>query len=126
MDPRHLRGRIRRTFRVRSWSWHTKVAVGAWIPAVILAVALVTGPNRATSSADATPARAATTTPTTIIPRGFVIPIETPKTVPLDVVIGGWIRGVRVNGRIPPYLRVRAKAPKILTTHPGTGKRGRG
>jgi len=123
MDPRQLRARIRRVFRVRAWSWHTKVAVGAWVPALIVAAALFTGPNRSTSSATPPSGRASITTPTTVEPRGIVIPIETPKTVPLDVVIGGWIRGVRRNAPIPAYLRMGQKAPKILTTHPGQGRR---
>jgi hypothetical protein len=122
MEPRQLRRRIRRTFRVRGWSWHSKVAIGAWIPAAIVAFALVTGPNRGTSS-EARPAP--TTTPTTVGPSAFVIPIETPKTVPLEAVIGGWLRGVRRRGRIPAYMRMGQKAPRILTTHPGTGRRRR-
>jgi hypothetical protein len=124
MEPRQLRRRIRRTFRVRGWSWHSKVAIGAWIPAAIVAFALVTGPNRGTSAdADARPAP--TTSPTTFSPNPFVNPIQTPKTVPLEAVIGGWLRGARRTGRIPAYIRMGQKAPRILTTHPGTGKRRR-
>src|SRR4051794_9650867 len=46
MDPRRMRRKLRKAARVRDWPRRTKIAVGAWIPAIVLALALFTGPNR--------------------------------------------------------------------------------
>jgi hypothetical protein len=56
---RAVRRQARRATRVGKWPLHTKFAVGAWIPVLIVAIALYTGPNRRSAAA---PAPTTTTT----------------------------------------------------------------
>jgi hypothetical protein len=119
VEPRAVRRKIRRVFRVRTWPWRTKVAVGAWVPAIIVAAALFTGPNRPASGADAS-----NTTPTTRnIPKVVTPKLPTPSTVPLEVALGAWIKGIHGHSPLPAYIRIarQQKAPRILGTHPGSG-----
>src|SRR4051794_29281598 len=44
---RRIRRRVRHTFRMREWPWRRKVAVGAWLPVLIVGFVLFTGPNQA-------------------------------------------------------------------------------
>lgn len=121
VEPRALRRKIRRAFHVRSWPWRTKLAVGAWIPAIILALALFTGPNRPSSAADTT-----ATTSTTLPQKLRPVQYETPSTIPLEDVIGSWLKGVK-GSRLPTYKRIakQHKPPRVLTKHPGTGVLGK-
>jgi hypothetical protein len=116
VEPRALRRNIRRALRVRGWPWRTKLAIGAWIPAIIVAVALFTGPNAPASDTSAT-------TPTTRgLPKVVSPKLPIPKPVPLEDVIASWVKGAGYR-RAPAYVRLarRHKAPKYLTTHPGVG-----
>jgi hypothetical protein len=123
MEPRAVRRKIRRVFRVRTWPWRTKVAVGAWIPAIIVAAALFTGPNRPASSSDAS-----NTTPTTEkIPKIITPKLIAPSTVPLEVSLGAWINAIHTHAALPAYLRIarQQKAPRLLKNHPGQAPLGK-
>jgi hypothetical protein len=48
---RAVRRQLRRLTHVAKWPLHTKFAVGAWIPVLVVAVALYTGPNRRSAAA---------------------------------------------------------------------------
>jgi hypothetical protein len=123
MEPREVRRRIRRAFQVKRWSRHTKIAVGAWIPVVVVALALTTGPSRPapTASASATPTSAPTKFRMT-----QTIPSKLPETVPVDVALGAWLRGVRAKG-LPAYARMarQNRVGRLLTRHPGASFGGR-
>jgi hypothetical protein len=70
MSPGRLRRKLRRAADVRRWSLRQKIGVGAWIPVLIVAFALFTGPSRSSSAASAP-----TTTSTTI---DVVVPVLEP------------------------------------------------
>ena len=47
LRPRRIIRRVRRTlYAPRHWPFHRKLAVGVWVPVVIVAIAMFTGPNR--------------------------------------------------------------------------------
>jgi hypothetical protein len=112
-----MRRKIRRAVRVRSWPWRTKLAVGAWVPAVVVAAALFTGPNRPATTADAADAKTSTTR---AVPKIVAKPVHVPDTVPFESVLGSWIKAAGYR-RAATYSRMarRHKAPRIMTTHPG-------
>jgi hypothetical protein len=117
MEPRDVRRRVRRAFHVKRWSRHTKIAVGAWIPTVVVALALVTGPNGPAASDTAAPTP--TSAPTRFKMTG-TFPTKLPETVPVDVALGAWLRGIRAKG-LPTYARMARhnKAGRLLTRRPG-------
>jgi len=124
MDPRRMRRKLRKATRVRDWPRRTKIAVGAWIPAIVLALALFTGPNRSAGSTDGS--ATGTTTLTTLALRG-ALALPTPSTVPPDVAIGQWLEGIHPRhsrgqgGRAAQRrlnLALATRAPKAKVTYP--------
>jgi hypothetical protein len=108
-----MRRTIRKIFRVRSWSKRTKLAVGVWIPVIVVAIALVTGPNRSATPADA----ASDSTPTT----ERVVPKATPRTtapttVPYDVILGEWLKGIHPGRARHVGLGGRHTTSPLLST----------
>ena len=90
--PGDVSRRVRNTTNIRKWPLRTKIAVGVWIPVVIVAIALFTGPNRSSSAAPAP-----TTTTTSFTNPVIAEPIVPPNTAPntsLQERIGKWIQGV--------------------------------
>jgi hypothetical protein len=126
MEPRDVRRRIRRAFHVKRWSLHTKIAVGAWIPVVVVALALMTGPSRPAPTKSAAAATSPTSAPTKFR-LADLTPYKMPKTVPVDVAVGAWLKGVRAKG-LPVYARMarQNRVSRLLTKHPGAGLGGRG
>ena len=82
-DVRRTLRRARHRLSFRNWPLQRKIAYAVWIPAVIFAVAQVTGPNRPATPAAATPPPGAVTT----------IPFPTPTTVSLgpSPAVGKWM-----------------------------------
>ncbi len=67
-DPlRSVERRVRHSLRLRDWPLYRKLALAAWIPVAVLALALFTGPNRSTSAA---PVATPTTLKPVIVPLG--------------------------------------------------------
>lgn len=86
MTRRSFESQLRRALRVRNWPVHRKIALGAWIPVAIVALAVFTGPNRAGSST-APPATAPAAQETT------TTPIPTTSTTYPHRDVGFWILG---------------------------------
>ena len=96
MSAGRLRRQIRRAANVRGWTLRQKVAVGVWIPVLIVAFALFTGPNRA-SSASAGPEPTTTTTFAGTVPTlQPIVPVALSKAkkVSLHDRVVKWVKGV--------------------------------
>jgi hypothetical protein len=93
----HVRRHLRRAFTVRSWPIRRKIAVGAWIPTVIVALILFTGPNRAVGKASP---------PAPTIPRPTV-PL-TPKVSPLVEYANAGLQSTRTKRNLHAAVPARA------------------
>jgi hypothetical protein len=124
-DLRRWRRRTRYHLRVRRWPLHRKIAVGAWIPVLVVGLALFTGPNR-TGSASNAAAPVTTTTELRLQP-------ETVPTTPLPLahyeqeeIIGAWIRAVPSRKTLPQQRGVQrwraVRDRTILALHKATNR----
>ena len=118
-EVRNVRRSVRRSVSVRRWPLSRKIAIAAWIPVAITALALFTGPNRSTSAAPAAPT-------TTLPPQKKVVP--TPATFPKPLVpgataaeINAWVKSVPAKRTIPQRLAVlkfkATRTKEILADH---------
>jgi hypothetical protein len=102
---------------------HRKIAVGAWIPVLVVGLALFTGPNRSNSSSSAQPA----TTTTQLRLKPVPAPATTvapPGSRAQDEVIGAWILAVPPRKTLPQQKGVRRfraiRDRTILALHKAT------
>jgi hypothetical protein len=109
-DVRRALRRVRRATSLRTWPLHRKIAVGVWVPAIIFAVAQVTGPNRPTSTPAARPAPQ-------VVPATPVLPptTTTPPNAPLPGV-AKWLKP-RAAKRLKTSLGSPAALQRRVTTH---------
>jgi hypothetical protein len=115
-----MRRKVRRALRVRSWSRRTKVAIGVWVPAIVVALALFTGPNRPPPGVSE-----AQTSTTRKAPRLAPKPVHVPDTVPFDAVLGSYLKAAGYRRAAANAIRTgrRHKPPSILTTKPARKRR---
>ena len=86
-ESRRIGKQVRRALRFRKWPLRRKVAVGIWVPVLVVALALLTGPNRGGGGA-----AAPLPTTTTLITTTTTIKSTTPSTSK-RVDIGLWMLG---------------------------------
>jgi hypothetical protein len=139
MSARQLRRQLRNAMNVRGWTLRRKIGVGVWIPVLVVAFALFTGPSRSSGSASAeSPATTTTTFVPTLPPLQPIVPpalSKAPKTS-LHQRVLKWINGtpprrsreerlalLRYNNRVSQG-RLRYPAPKVLVLHPGRARAG--
>jgi hypothetical protein len=124
-DLRRWRRRTRHHLQVRRWPLHRKIAVGAWVPVVIVGLALFTGPNRSSSTSSALPVTTTTQLRMKPIPRSTttIAPVGTRSQ---DEVIGSWILAVPPKKTVPQQREVRRfraiRDRAILALHKATEK----
>ena len=111
MSARQLRRQLRNALNVRRWSLRQKIGIGVWIPVLIVAFALFTGPSRSSGSASAE--STATTTTTVAGPMPTLEPlvpaaISKAPTIPMPERLAKWIKG------IPPR---RSRAERLALWH---------
>jgi len=106
MTPRQLRRRFRRAMNVRNWSMRQRIAVGVWIPVLVVAFALFTGPFRTSGAASAPPV-----TTTTVVGTPIVAPY-TPKTPLLKVTAGPTLQQ-QIDDWVSAHRPVRTPAERL-------------
>jgi hypothetical protein len=100
---------------------HRKVAVGAWIPVLVVGLALFTGPNRSSSATSAAPT---TTSPSP--DNGSATPTTREPNVQRtqEEVIGAWVRAVPPRKTLPQQRGVQkfhaVRDRTILALHKAT------
>jgi hypothetical protein len=106
--------------RVRRWPLHRKIAVGAWIPVIVIGLALFTGPNRSGSASTAAP-ETTTTVPPLFSPNGPGGSVPSMASQTQDEIIGSWVNGTPSRKTLPQARGVqRFKALRdktILALH---------
>jgi len=142
MSARQLRRHLRNALSVRRWSLRQKVGIGVWIPVLIVAFALFTGPSRSSGSPSAeSPATTTTTLAVTTLTMEPIVPayLGAAPRISLQQRVVKWIKGVppkrsraeklallrynrTVQGHSP--LAARKAGPKILILHPGRSRAG--
>ncbi len=136
---RRLRRQLRHALNVRRWSIRQKIAVGIWIPVLVAAFVLFTGPNRSSGAASAVSAPTTTTSfEATVPPLEPIVPpgiASAPKTS-LNERIVKWINGVPTKksaAEVRALLKYKAahsrtgtgaqtSGPKVVITHAGSGR----
>ena len=115
MSAGRLRRKIRRISNVRGWTTRQKIGVGVWVPVLIVALVLFTGPNRRTSSAAA--ADVSTTSTTYVMP---VLPplvpahLSTGKKYSLHDRVVKWVNGIRPRRSVANQLKLRNRTSARL------------
>ena len=108
MSARQLRRKLQRAASLRTWTLRQKIAVGVWIPVLVVALALFTGPNRSSSAASA-PATTTTTFDVTVATLQPIVPGALSKAPKVSV----HDRVVKFVNGVPPK-RSRAERLALL------------
>jgi hypothetical protein len=101
---RRMRRRARHSMRFREWPWRRKVALGAWIPVLVVAFVLFTGPNKSSSTA---------ATPITRPPTVTTVPVK-PGRASVEQIKQELISLVRTEKAVTYW--VEATPPRLTLT----------
>lgn len=104
-DVRRWRRRAQYHLRVRRWPLQRKIAVGAWIPVLVVGLALFTGPNRSKAASRAAPVTTTTEFHMAQLP-ATPGTVNSSRSAAQDDAISAWIAALPPKKTLPQGIAV--------------------